>query len=92
MKLHRGHYTLASSDTDEWEESLKTGEYLSNEEWVPESHPIPVIWYNPLQPQGSQFDNEEVQQAAIDTTLVIAQWESNQDEPQGEDEEKDLAA
>ncbi|XXG82708.1 hypothetical protein AAC387_Pa10g0606 [Persea americana] len=32
-----------ASDTDEWEESLETGEYLSNEEWFPESHLIPSI-------------------------------------------------
>ena len=37
-----------ASDTDEWEESLETGEYLSNEEWIPESHLMPVIWYNPF--------------------------------------------
>ena len=42
-----------ASDTDEWEESLEIGEYLSDEEWIPESHLMPVIWYNPLQPQGS---------------------------------------
>ncbi|XXG68186.1 hypothetical protein AAC387_Pa06g1332 [Persea americana] len=30
-----------SSDIDEWEESLETGEYLSNEEWIPESHLMP---------------------------------------------------
>ena len=32
-----------ASDTDEWEESLETGEYLSDEEWIPESYQIPVI-------------------------------------------------
>ena len=32
-----------SSDTDECEESLETGEYLSDEEWIPESHLMPVI-------------------------------------------------
>ncbi|XXG47305.1 hypothetical protein AAC387_Pa02g1971 [Persea americana] len=32
-----------ASDTDEWEESLETGEYLSDEEWIPESHLMPVI-------------------------------------------------
>ncbi|KAJ8615135.1 hypothetical protein MRB53_034507 [Persea americana] len=48
-----------TSDTDEWEESLETGEYLSNEEWIPESHLMPVIWYNPFQPQGSWSDDDE---------------------------------
>ncbi|KAJ8633017.1 hypothetical protein MRB53_026353 [Persea americana] len=51
-----------ASDTDEWEESFETGEYLSDEEWILESHLIPVIWYNPLQPQGSWSDNEENQE------------------------------
>ena len=37
-----------ASDIDEWEESLETGEYLSDEEWVPESQLMLVIWYNPL--------------------------------------------
>ena len=37
-----------ASDTDEWEESLETREYLSDEEWIPESHLMPVIWYNPF--------------------------------------------
>ncbi|KAJ8615024.1 hypothetical protein MRB53_034396 [Persea americana] len=32
-----------ASDTNEWEESLETGEYLSDEEWIPESHLMPVI-------------------------------------------------
>ena len=39
-----------SNDTDEWEESLETEEYLFDEEWVLEPHLILVIWYNPLQP------------------------------------------
>ena len=52
-----------ASDTDEWEESLETGEYLSDEEWIPESRLMPVIWYNPLQPQGFWFDDEEDQEA-----------------------------
>ena len=43
-----------SNETDEWEESLETGE-----EWVLGPHLIPVIWYNPLQPQGSWFDDEK---------------------------------
>ncbi|XXG82541.1 hypothetical protein AAC387_Pa10g0463 [Persea americana] len=37
-----------ASDTDEWEESLETEEYLSDEEWILESHLMPVIWYNPF--------------------------------------------
>ncbi|KAJ8624407.1 hypothetical protein MRB53_032937 [Persea americana] len=40
-----------ASDTDEWEESLETGEYLSDEEWIPESHLMLV------EPQGA--DEEE---------------------------------
>ena len=80
-----------SSDTDEWEESLETWEYLFNEEWVHEPHLIPVIWYNPLQPQGSRSGDEEDQEAAIDPGPTIAQGESNHDEPQGTDEEEDLA-
>ncbi|XXG46935.1 hypothetical protein AAC387_Pa02g1663 [Persea americana] len=31
-----------ASDTDEWEESLEAGEYLSDEEWIPESQLMPV--------------------------------------------------
>ncbi|XXG73178.1 hypothetical protein AAC387_Pa07g2139 [Persea americana] len=42
-----------ASDTDEWEESLETGEYLFDEEWIPESRLMPGIWYNPFEPQGS---------------------------------------
>ncbi|XXG68832.1 hypothetical protein AAC387_Pa06g1837 [Persea americana] len=59
-----------ASDTDEWEESLETGEYLSDEKWILESHFMPVIWYNPFQPQGSWSDDDEDQEAAqnaIDT-------------------------
>ncbi|XXG72999.1 hypothetical protein AAC387_Pa07g1983 [Persea americana] len=48
-----------AKDTDEWEESLETGEYLSDKEWVPESHLMPVFWYNPFQPQGSWSDDDE---------------------------------
>ncbi|XXG85686.1 hypothetical protein AAC387_Pa11g0721 [Persea americana] len=53
-----------ASDTDEWEESLETGEYLFEEEWIPESHLMPVIWYNPFEPQGSWSDDDEDQEAA----------------------------
>ena len=52
-----------ASDTDEWEESLETGEYLYDEECIPESHLMLVIWNNPLQPQGSWSDYEEAQEA-----------------------------
>ena len=52
-----------ASDTDEWEESLETEEYLSDEEWIPESHLLPVIWYNPFQPQGSWSNDDEDQEA-----------------------------
>ena len=52
-----------ASDTDEWEESLETGEYLSDEEWILESHLMPEIWYNPFQPQGSWSDDDEDQEA-----------------------------
>ncbi|KAJ8615405.1 hypothetical protein MRB53_034777 [Persea americana] len=82
------------SDTDEWEESLETGEYLSDEEWIPESHLMPVIWYNPFQPQGSWSDDDEDQEAAqnaINTAQTNALMDPNQVEPQGADEEEDLA-
>ncbi|WP_274923090.1 hypothetical protein, partial [Streptomyces clavifer] len=84
-----------SDYTDEWEESLETGEYLSDEEWVPETHLMPVIWYNPYAPQGSWSDDEEdqltAQEDAVDPAPVIAPVEINYVEPQGEDEEEDLA-
>ena len=84
-----------SSDTNEWEESLETGEYLSNEEWVPEHHLIPIIWYNPLQLQGSGSDDEEdlqaIQEEVVDPAPVIALVDLNHVGPQGADEEKDLA-
>ena len=76
-----------ASDIDEWEESLKTGDYLSDEEWIPESHLMPVIWYNPLQPQGSWSNDEEDQEAIQENTPV----EPSHVEPQGADEEEDLA-
>ncbi|KAJ8644136.1 hypothetical protein MRB53_005884 [Persea americana] len=83
-----------ASDTDEWEESLETGEYLSDEEWISESHLMTVIWYNPFQPQGSWSDDDEDQEAAqiaINTAQTNALVDPNQVEPQGADEEKDLA-
>ncbi|XXG73202.1 hypothetical protein AAC387_Pa07g2161 [Persea americana] len=83
-----------ASDTDEWEESLETGEYLSYEEWIPESHLMPVILYNPFQPQGSLSDDDkdqEVAQNVVDTAQTNALVDPNQVEPQGVDEEEDLA-
>ncbi|XXG85708.1 hypothetical protein AAC387_Pa11g0742 [Persea americana] len=53
-----------------------------------------VIWYNPLQPQGSSSDDDEDQEAAqnvVDTAQTNALVDSNQVEPQGADEEEDLA-
>ncbi|MFX5245007.1 hypothetical protein ABTD35_19455, partial [Acinetobacter baumannii] len=74
---------------------LETGEYLSDEEWVPESHLMPVIWYNPLQPQGSWSDDEEdqeaVQENAADPAPLITPVEINHVEPQRDDEEEDPA-
>ena len=78
----------------EWEKSLETGEYLSDEEWIPESHVMPVIWYNPLQPQGSWSNDDEDQEAAqnaVYTAQTNALVDPNQVEPQGADEEEDLA-
>ena len=84
-----------ASDTDEWEESLETGEYLSDEEWIPESHLMPVIWYNPFQPQGSWSDDDEdqeaVQENAVNPALANALVDPDEVEPQGADEEEDLA-
>ena len=60
---------------------LKTREYLFDEEWVPESHLIPVICYNPLQPQRSWTDDEDDQEATIDPAPTIAQGESIHDVP-----------
>ena len=83
-----------SNDTDEWEESLETGEYLSDEEWILESDLMPVIWYNPLQPQGSWSDDEEDQEAdqgnVVDPALANAPVEPINVEPQGANEEEDL--
>ncbi|XXG62960.1 hypothetical protein AAC387_Pa05g1243 [Persea americana] len=84
-----------ASDTDEWKESLETGEYLSDEEWIPESHLMPVIWYNPFQPQGSWSDDDEdqeaVQESAVNPAQTNALVDPNQVEPQVADEEEDLA-
>ncbi|KAJ8617880.1 hypothetical protein MRB53_014066 [Persea americana] len=84
-----------ASDTDEWEEFLETGEYLSDEEWIPESHLMPVIWYNSFQPQGSWSDDNEdqevVQESAVNLAQTNALVDPNQVEPQGADEEEDLA-
>ena len=84
-----------SSDTNEWEESLETGEYLSDEEWIPESHLMPVIWYNPFQPQGSWSDDdkdqEDVQESAVNLVQTNALVDPSQVKPQGADEEEDLA-
>ncbi|KAJ8639913.1 hypothetical protein MRB53_016607 [Persea americana] len=55
---------------------------------------MPVIWYNPFQPQGSWSDNDEDQEAAqnaVDTAQTNALVDPNQVEPQGADEEEDLA-
>ena len=84
-----------ANDTDEWEESLEIREYLSVEEWIPELHLMPVIWYNPLQPQGSwsndEQDQEAVQEDATNLALANAPLEPNNVEPQRADEEEDLA-
>ena len=70
-----------ASDIDEWEESLETREYLSDEEWIPESHLMPVIQYNPFQPQGSWSDDEEdqeaVQENVVNPALADVLVESN---------------
>ncbi|XXG53350.1 hypothetical protein AAC387_Pa03g1453 [Persea americana] len=51
--------------------------------------------YNPFQPQGSWSDDDEdqevVQQSAVDPAQTNALVEHNQVEPQGADEEEDLA-
>ncbi|XXG73026.1 hypothetical protein AAC387_Pa07g2008 [Persea americana] len=60
LPLHKGHQRSlfprpqecdTASDIDEWEESLETREYLSDEEWISESHLMPV------EPKG--VDEEE---------------------------------
>ncbi|WP_211372176.1 hypothetical protein, partial [Flagellimonas olearia] len=54
-----------------------------------------VIWYNPYAPQESWSDDEEdqvaAQEDAVNPAPVIAPVEINHVEPQGEDEEEDLA-
>ncbi|XXG47282.1 hypothetical protein AAC387_Pa02g1950 [Persea americana] len=76
------------------DKSLETGEYLFDEEWIPESHLMPVIWYNPLQPQGSWSDDEEVQEAvqenAANPALTNTPVEPNNIEPRRADEDEDL--
>ena len=61
---------------------------------VPEPHFIPMIWYDPLHPQGSWSDDEEdegvVQDNAIDPAPANAPVEPYHVEPQGADEEDDL--
>ncbi|XXG59312.1 hypothetical protein AAC387_Pa04g1418 [Persea americana] len=62
-----------ASDIDEWEESLEAGEYLSDDELIPESHLMPVICYNPFQPQGSWSDDDEDQEAVQESAVNPAQ-------------------
>ncbi|XXG47645.1 hypothetical protein AAC387_Pa02g2258 [Persea americana] len=56
---------------------------------------MPIIWYSPLQPQGSWSDDEEdqeaVQENAVNPALANALVDPNEVEPQGADEEEDLA-
>ena len=53
---------------------------------------MPVIWYNPFQPQGSWSDeDQEAAQNAVDTAQTNALVDPNQVEPQGANEEEDLA-
>ena len=84
-----------ASDIDEWQESLETGEYLSDEEWVPETQRMPVIWYNPLWAEGSWSGDDEdqgtVQQSADYPAQINSPAEPNMDEPQGANDEEDLA-
>ena len=59
-----------------------------------QNHIMPVIWYNPFQPQGSWSDDDEDQEAAqnaVNTAQTNALVDPNQVEPQGADEEEDLA-
>ena len=52
---------------------------------------MPVLWYNPLRPQGSWFDDEEdqgvVQEDAVDRAPIVV----DPVEPQAADKENDLA-
>ncbi|XXG85667.1 hypothetical protein AAC387_Pa11g0704 [Persea americana] len=56
---------------------------------------MPVIWYNPFQPQGSwsndDEDQEAIQESAVNPAQTNALVDPNQAEPQGADEEEDLA-
>ena len=56
---------------------------------------ILVIWYNPLLPQVSKSDEEEdqetVQEDAVDLAPTDALVDPNHVEPQGANEEEDLA-
>ena len=56
---------------------------------------MPVVWYNPLQPQGSWSDDDEDQEAvhenAVDPAPANAPLGPNNVEPQGAYEEEDLA-
>ena len=55
---------------------------------------MPVIWYNPLRPQGSWFDDEEVQEVvqenAVNPAPANAPAELNNVEPQRADDGEDL--
>ncbi|XXG59260.1 hypothetical protein AAC387_Pa04g1371 [Persea americana] len=61
----------------------------------PRIPPMLVIWYNPFQPQGSWSDDngdqEAVQESAVNPAQTNALVDPNQVEPQGADEEEDLA-
>ncbi|KAJ8617443.1 hypothetical protein MRB53_013629 [Persea americana] len=52
-------FSDTASDTDEWEESFKTGEYLSDEEWIPESHLMPEVPENLQISPPVTLENEE---------------------------------
>ncbi|XXG41867.1 hypothetical protein AAC387_Pa01g2241 [Persea americana] len=56
---------------------------------------MPVIWYNPFQPQGSWSDDDEdqeaVQENAVNPAQTNALVDPNQVESQGADEKEDLA-
>ena len=55
---------------------------------------MPVIWYNPLQLQGSWSDDEEdqkdVQEDVVNPAPTNAPVEPNDVEPRGADDEEDL--
>ena len=56
---------------------------------------MPVIWYNPFQPQGSWSDDDDDQEAVlqsvVDPVQTNALVDPNEVKPQGVDEEEDLA-